>query len=79
MSDDERILNVVCLGKIGYATRGEAEVVKNKMRKRGSRRPASPSGVSLAAYQCPKCRLWHLGRGLVKKTLSRKEGYDDGE
>ncbi len=56
---------MVCDGKVGYATSGEAKAALRRVQEQKSgkgRHRTRRAERGLNAYQCPECSRWHLGR-----------------
>lgn len=47
-------------GKVAYGTRADAMQAKTRMDRNDMRRFRQPD-QNLRVYECPKCRLWHVG------------------
>ena len=55
MASKRRLRRRGCEGKVGHATAGAAELAARKMR-------AARDGGTWAAYRCPFCGRFHVGR-----------------
>lgn len=48
-------------GKVAFGTEGEARQAMRDMRKRDASHGRGDRNLSMRVYECPKCRLWHIG------------------
>lgn len=66
--DDERIQ---CLQKARYESRKHA---MTEMRRARTRRPQHQKTLQgqFHAFRCPHCGFWHVGRGVRKSELRRR-------
>lgn len=66
--DDEHIQ---CLSKARYESRKHA---LNEMKRARARRPNRQTALNgqYHAFHCPHCGFWHLGRGVKKAELRRR-------
>lgn len=66
--DDEHIQ---CLSKARYESRKHALVEMKRARSKRPRRQSTLGG-QFHAFHCPHCGFWHLGRGVKKAELRRR-------